>query len=411
MRTAIFEDAAYRQLLPMVYLRPVFHLRSGILLISEKIERRMPSRNSDWFVRSSLQALLLHKYPERTINTLHDEDYLFINARLLVNSSIHEALMTLATDTLVINGTSVIAARVSKKNISNINFSDEGLIDFTTLLNQISTIEWSSGLLFNYLWDLIARNPVQIENDFALSPGSGFNSGKIYEGVHLVEPQKIYIAEGAVIYPGAVLVAEKGPIYIEKDAKIFPQVFIEGPAFVGEKSIIKAGAKIYGGTSVGELCKVGGEVECSVLHSYSNKQHEGFLGHSYLGQWVNLGADTNNSDLKNNYGKVRAWANNGETDTGLQFVGLMMADHSKTGINTMFNTGTVTGIFCNIFGAGFPSKYIPDFSWGGAEGFQKYDAHKAIETAKTVMLRRNIEMSIEEEEYILHLSQSFNVLE
>jgi UDP-N-acetylglucosamine diphosphorylase/glucosamine-1-phosphate N-acetyltransferase len=202
------------------------------------------------------------------------------------------------------------------------------------------------------------------------------------------------------VKPGVVLDAEGGPIYIGKKAKVFPNAVIEGPAFIGDGSMIKIGAKIYENTSIGEVCKVGGEVEGSIIHSYSNKQHDGFLGHAYLGMWVNLGADTNNSDLKNNYGSVRVMINGEEVNSGSMFVGLTMGDHSKAGINTMFNTGTVVGVSSNVFGAGFPPKYIPSFAWGGAEGIETYDIARALEVAQRVMGRRKMQLSGAEEKVL-----------
>ena len=209
---------------------------------------------------------------------------------------------------------------------------------------------------------------------------------------------EIFVGQGAKVKPGAVLDAEGGPIIIEPGATIFPNATIEGPAFIGEKSLIKIGAKIYEGTSIGEVCKVGGEVEETIIHSYSNKQHDGFLGHSYLGMWVNLGADTNNSDLKNNYGNVKVYVDGGIVDSGSMFVGLTMGDHSKSGINTMFNTGTMVGVSCNVYGGGFPPKFIPSFTWGGAEGLLEYRLDKALETARAVMGRRKIELTASDEE-------------
>ncbi|MDO9512936.1 MAG: GlmU family protein [Bacteroidales bacterium] len=400
MRIAIFEDEKYRQLKPMIHLQPVFKLRSGIIMLYEKVERRLNGLACDWFVRARIQPLLEEQHPERMINQTFDDEYLFINARLIVNDIIWQQLEKLKLNTIIKANDELLAVRVSKDMLSEISFDDEGLLDFGGLETKLDIIYWPADLLFHYIWDLVARNPIQIENDFKLEPGIGFISGNVYEGAYLVEPRQIYIAEGANIYPGAVIVAENGPVYIDKGAKIYPNTFIEGPAFIGENSSIKAGAKIYGGTSIGEVCKIGGEVECSIIHSFSNKQHEGFLGHSYLGKWVNLGADTNNSDLKNNYSPVTSFADGKEINTGLQFVGLCMADHSKTGINTMFNTGTVAGVFCNIFGSDFPSKNIPDFSWGGAQGFIAHEATKAIETARKVMERRKKILSKTEEDII-----------
>jgi UDP-N-acetylglucosamine diphosphorylase/glucosamine-1-phosphate N-acetyltransferase len=187
--------------------------------------------------------------------------------------------------------------------------------------------------------------------------------------------------------------------------EIFPNAVIEGPAYIGESSKIKSAATIYENVSIGKVCKIGGEVEGSIIMPYSNKQHAGFLGHAYLGSWINLGADTNNSDLKNNYSTVKVFINGEMIDSGSQFMGLIMGDHSKSAINTMFNTGTVVGFSCNIFGAGFPDKFVSSFTWGGTDKSKIYDVDKSIETAKKVMSRRNIIMSKDEEELFHKISE------
>jgi UDP-N-acetylglucosamine diphosphorylase/glucosamine-1-phosphate N-acetyltransferase len=249
--------------------------------------------------------------------------------------------------------------------------------------------------MIRYPWDLVSNNGKQIVADARLltrgTSGKRIR-GKVYPGAMLINRKNIFIDTGATIKPGVVLDAENGPVHIGKNVTVFPNATIEGPAFVGDGSLIKIGAKIYENTSIGEMCKVGGEVEASIIHSYSNKQHDGFLGHAYLGMWVNLGADTNNSDLKNNYGTVKVYINGEPVDSGSMFVGLTMGDHSKAGINTMFNTGTVVGVSCNVFGSGFPPKYIPSFSWGGAEGLTLYDPDKSIGVARRVMARRKVEL-------------------
>jgi len=211
------------------------------------------------------------------------------------------------------------------------------------------------------------------------------------------------IGEGTKVKPGVVLDAENGPIYIGSNATIFSNAVIEGPAFVGDRSLIKIGAKIYENTSIGEVCKVGGEVEGSIIHSYSNKQHDGFLGHAYLGMWVNLGADTNNSDLKNNYGNVKMVIDGKAVDTGSMFMGLVMGDHSKSSINTMFNTGTVVGVSSNVYGSGFPPKAVPSFAWGGGGELTTYEIGKAIDVARRVMGRRKMELSPVEEAVLRHV--------
>lgn len=247
--------------------------------------------------------------------------------------------------------------------------------------------------LIHYPWELVHHNADEIRREFQSLRVGGQILGKIYPNVTLLDEGNIFIGEGAKVWPGAVIIAEDGPVYIAEGAKVMANAVIEGPAYIGPKTAIKIGAKIYEGTSIGEVCKVGGEVEETIVHSYSNKQHEGFLGHAYIGMWVNLGADTNNSDLKNNYANVKVQINDRVVDTGSLFVGLFMGDHSKSGINTMFNTGTVVGVACNVYGEGFPPRFIPSFHWGGASGLVKYDFEKTIETARRVMARRDKELT------------------
>jgi len=269
--------------------------------------------------------------------------------------------------------------------------------DFTSLPSEQVDVRLAA-----YPWDLVNANGKQIREDFAqLMKGKKRKGakirGKVYAGARLLDRKSIIIGEGSKVKPGAVLDAENGPIVLGKNVTIYPNAVVEGPAYVGDGSLIKIGAKIYENTSIGEVCKVGGEVEASIVHSYSNKQHDGFLGHSYLGMWVNLGADTNNSDLKNNYSSVKVTINGHAVDSGSQFVGLTMGDHSKSGINTMFNTGTVVGVGCNVYGGGFPPKYIPSFCWGGSEELVTYELGKCLEVARKVMARRKIQMSPAEE--------------
>ncbi|MGQ3015625.1 MAG: glucose-1-phosphate thymidylyltransferase, partial [Flavobacteriales bacterium] len=197
--------------------------------------------------------------------------------------------------------------------------------------------------------------------------------------------------DGAVI-EGAIINVSKGPVFIDRDAEIMEGSMVRGPFYLGEHSQLKMGAKIYGACAFGPHVKVGGEVNNSVIFGYSSKAHDGFLGNSVLGEWCNLGADTNNSNLKNNYAQVKLWSyvKEGFVNTGLQFCGLIMADHSKCGINTMFNTGTVVGVSANIFGAGFPRNFLPSFSWGGPQGMQEYQVKQAVQTAELVFARRGM---------------------
>ena len=261
-------------------------------------------------------------------------------------------------------------------------------------------------------WDIFSKNGAAIKADFDLITKNR-TSAPIPEKTVAFNSEAIFIEEGAKL-PLCVLNATDGPIYIGKNAEIMEGSMVRGPFALCEESTLKMGTKIYGSTTVGPHSKVGGEVNNSVFFGYSNKGHDGFLGNSVIGEWCNLGADTNNSNLKNNYAEVRLWSYETENfaKTGLQFCGLMMGDHSKCGINTMFNTGTVVGVSANIFGSGFPRNFIPSFSWGGAKGFTTYLTSKAFEVAKVVMLRRGIELSEQESailEHVFELSAAYRI--
>lgn len=247
----------------------------------------------------------------------------------------------------------------------------------------------------DFLFDAIEYNGDEIRNDFE-TLSSLFNRARIdFTGVHFVNRTDVFIGKGTEIAPGCVIDASEGPVIIGEKVKIMPNAVICGPAAICDGAIIKIGAKIYEKTTVGPISKVGGEVENSIIHACSNKQHDGFLGHSYISEWVNLGADTNTSDLKNNYGQVGVEIRGHRVSSGRTFLGLLCGDHTKTGINTMFNTGTVAGVSCNIFGAGYPDKYIDSFTWSPSE---VYDLQKAIQTAETVMARRGKVMTKSERE-------------
>ncbi len=393
----LFEGIYYSRLLPLVYFRPTYDLRCGILTLREKVQHYFPNTPISLHCREYLSDLVKQQNPGVVVNDVKGKSCLFLNGRVIADSKLAQQLST-DIDTLFVKGETIIAARVSGSKLGSLKNKLNDLFTFSDF-NELLKKEVDAKVI-HYPWDLISNNGEQIISDFNLLTSKVDGSkikGKVYAGAHLINEDKIFIDEGAKVKPGVVLDAESGPIYIGKDAKIFPNAVIEGPAFIGSKTAIKIGAKIYENTSIGEVCKVGGEVEESIIHSYSNKQHDGFLGHAYLGMWVNLGADTNNSDLKNNYGSVKVIINGEQVDSGSMFVGLTMGDHSKAAINTMFNTGTVVGVSSNIFGAGFPKKYVPSFAWGGSDSTTSYDVEKALDVARKVMARRNIKLTDVEE--------------
>ncbi|MGB5875417.1 MAG: GlmU family protein [Bacteroidota bacterium] len=396
----VFEDTAYRNLLPLVYLRVTSDLRCGIMTLREKIEQSYPGVPLSLHCREYLADLVREQNFGVPVNNVQGKSCLFVNGRVVADKSLPETIPLEGPDVTYVSGETVVAARVSGNTLDSVRRNLPETIG-PEHFEKTPRTEVQVHLI-RYPWDLVNRNGDEIVADFArLTAGEKDKMrGLVYEGAHLVNKNNLFLGDGTQIKPGTVLDAESGPIYIGKNVTVFPNATIEGPAYVGDGCMIKIGAKIYENTSIGEKSKVGGEVEESIIHSHSNKQHDGFLGHSYLGKWVNLGADTNNSDLKNNYGNVRVVINGESIDTGSPFVGLTMGDHSKSGINTMFNTGTIVGVSSNVFGSGFPPKAVPSFAWGGAEGMTTYRIDKSLEVAKRVMARRKVSLSAVEENVI-----------
>ncbi|MCU0413800.1 MAG: GlmU family protein [Ignavibacteriaceae bacterium] len=397
MPICIFEDEQYLNFEPLIYSRPVFDLVCGMTTLKEKIMRAFPKEKVVLKCRKYLETFVREENPKCKVNQFDDDDYLFINGRIITPSNLKNILSVKSNEEKVfISRGIIVAARISAKRIKDLSLDKIEIINaeaFKNLPTDEVEINFAS-----YLWDLVYQNGKEIQNDFKSYTKSKSSAKKNYPGVNFVNKKNIFVGKDVEIKPGVVLDASTGPIFIEKNVTIFPNAVIQGPCFIGESSKIKSCATIYPNVSIGKVCKIGGEVEDTIIHPYSNKQHSGFLGHSYLGSWINLGADTNNSDLQNNYGSITVQVNGKRINSGKQFVGLMMGDHSKTAINTMFNTGTVVGFSSNVFGAGFPPKYFPSFGWGGNESMLEYKLAKAVETAKVVFARRNREFKKEDEE-------------
>ncbi len=401
MQLCIFEDIYHDRLEPLIYSRPIYDLVCGINSLRKKILRAYPDVKYTLHCRPYLEHFVRIKNPGHDVNVVNDDKCLFINGRILAPPNMAELIPLTGKDKLYVNGETIIAARISGKKLKEIKSNLNDLLsesNFDGLPKEHVDIK-----SIDYIWNITRYNPSELRSDFEqLMISKKIDKknnilGNIYDGVHLIERDNIFIDEEAIIKPGAVIDGSEGPVYIDKHAKIFSNAVIEGAVYVGEGTQVKSCARLYENVSVGQVCKVGGEIEDTIILPYTNKQHSGFMGHAYLGSWVNIGADTNCSDLKNNYGNVKVYVNGEIVDSGSQFLGVIMGDHSKTAINTMFNTGTIVGVSCNIFGNGFPSKYIPSFSWGGSEAVTTYDIDKSIETGKRVMERREKEMSDSEE--------------
>jgi len=394
----IFEDNLAQKLGPLSLTRPVFDLRCGMTSLLQKIVRAYPERKIQLMCRPYLQEIVREGHQNIPVNRPINEDTcLFINGAVLFEPGLAKKL-TAERDTVFLNNGRLVTAQLSGSNLRKVNSSGE-----------LDPSEWKADQLdlqanlIAYPWDLVNHNANEICRDFAFLGNGGAIKGDVSPNAVLINEEQIHVGSGAKMKAGAILDAENGPIAIGRNVTVMQNAVIEGPCSIGHGSTIKIGAKIYEGTSIGEVCKVGGEVEVSIIHSYSNKQHDGFLGHAYLGQWVNLGADTNNSDLKNNYGSVKVYIDGAWIDSGHQFVGVFMGDHAKSGINTMFNTGTVVGTMSNIFGADFPPKFLPSFVWGGATDLTEHELEKALATARNVMARRDVKMSSAYEQLIRYI--------
>ncbi len=383
MNYILFDGAARTHLLPFTYTRPVADIRIGILTIREKWERFLGTTTT-----TVTEGYLSDKYPMVEL-----EQNVMLNASFLPNPSLVELIKGLKPNQAIFRDDEVIAF-FTEDSQEEVNLETYEAIEFN---EDVLTVTRT--------WDIFSKNAEAIKADFDLIT-KGRVSEPIPDSVNVINPEQIFIEEGAKL-EFVALNASSGPIYIGKDAEIMEGSLVRGPLALCNNATLKLGAKIYGATTVGPHSKVGGEVNNSVIFGYSNKGHDGFLGNSVLGEWCNLGADTNNSNLKNNYVEVRLWdyEDGRFAKTGLQFCGLVMGDHSKSGINTMFNTGTVIGVNANVFGSGFPRNFVPSYSWGGANGFVTYKTNKAFEVAKVVMSRRNIEFDAQEEAILEHVFQ------
>ena len=372
----LWDGAVWQNLLPFSYTRPVALLRCGILTIAEKFEKYTPST-----ISHLTEPYLRVKYP---VNIAAEN--LLVHASVLPDNAFIKACLGLSPGSALYSEGTFLAGHFGATEIEEL--AENGTMP------HANKIEYTGQLsLLDEIWKIFTLNDQEIKKDFELVT-AGRESQKLDGSVRTKNPERIFLEEGASVYDCS-LNASGGPIYIGKDAEVWEGSFIRGSFALCEHSGVKMGAKIYGGTTVGPHCRVGGEISNSVLLSYSNKGHDGFLGNAVIGEWCNIGADSNNSNLKNNYDEVKLWsfAESKFVKTGLQFCGLFMGDHSKCGINTMFNTGTVVGVSANIFGAGFPRNYIASYSWGGASGFTTYMIDKALDTATRMMDRRHISLS------------------
>ncbi len=381
MNIVLFDDQYRNNFLPLTYTRPIADLRIGILKITEKFQHYFPSASIFYQTEDYLQ---------NKFKSIESGECLYINSRFLPTENFVEQLQQLGPNEALEHENNVLAYYANPVEGFHVNKYTSISVDF-------------NGIYIEDIWDLFSKNHEAISADFTLLTQHKASQA-IPTHVYAVNSEQIFIEEGAEIH-NATLNASEGPIYIGKNAVLMENTSVRGPFALCEHSTLKMGTKIYTGTTIGPHSKVGGEVSNSLIQGYSNKGHDGFLGNSVIGEWCNLGADTNTSNLKNNYAPVKLWSYeaNRFKNTNLQFCGLIMGDHSKCGINTMFNTGTVIGVSANIFGSGFPRNFIPSFSWGGSQGFKTYKLNKVFEVAEVVMKRRNIKLTDTDRNILAHI--------
>lgn len=381
MAIILFDDNARNTLLPLTFTRPVANLRLGILTIAEKWEKYL-HQSFSFYTEEYLQG----KFP-----TVFDGDNIFINGSICPDAELVAIILELQTGEAIALDDVLIAVRLNMADAKA--FSIEAYLpdalkydrDFTRIV---------------YPEHIFKKNDAELRKDFKLLT-DGRSSAEM-SSTNTIIGDDFFAEEGAVA-ECCTFSTLNGPVYLSANTEVWEGTNIRGPFALCEHSQIKMGTKIYGATTIGPYCRIGGEVNNAVVWGYSNKGHEGYLGNSVIGEWCNLGADTNNSNLKNNYANVKLWDYTTQSyrDTGLQFCGLIMADHAKSGINTMFNTGTVVGVNANVFGGGYPTTHIPDFAWGGSEGMEEYKYDKAMETIARVFARREHRSFDEAEQHIL----------
>ena len=406
----VFEDEGYKNLLPLVYTRPVFELRCGNHTILERIKQFYPGEEIGLIVRDYMGPVTKEKYPDRQVKSSKlkfqksAEKTLFISGRAILE----EKIPIEGEEEILIAQNLRVETKKSKTNPAIIGFRIESAkikrfpIDTKTITKLKLKQKEVSAKLINFPWDLIKTNSEQLIKDFSAGQVKGrLDPRAIIYG----DLSRLVLEQNARIEPGVILNLHSGPIYIDQDAKICASSLVEGPCYVGKNTLID-GAKIRPNCSFGDKCRIGGEVEASIFQGFSNKHHEGFLGHSYVGEWVNLGALTTNSDLRNDYGSIKVTIGKKEIDSGIAKLGCFIGDHTKTAIGTLINTGAMIGIFANIFEPGLSSKTIPSFKWGDKKRWQ---IESVIKTAKVVMARRNILLTKNYETLIRYLYRKLSV--
>ena len=417
----VYEDYSYEKFMPLVYLRSVFELRMGILTFLERINFFFPKAKYHLITRDYLKPVLVQRYPKYFVNSpnvgLHA---LVISGRTIMSKKMVEMIKSLKNrDFLIVSGNKVQAMGLKNEVLASflvfakhVQFKDEEIINFLKKQDDVKIINQNEKIEIDSIWSMIEHNGEVLTTDFKLLNKGGLFLTDLKTQVALTKEASIFVGKRTKIDPFVHLDASKGPVYIGEDVVIKANTVIEGPVMIDDKATIYPGY-LYGGTTIGEGCKVGGEIEGSIFLEYSNKHHTGFVGHSYIGQWVNFGALTTTSDLKNNYSPINLQRGLSLTESsGLKFLGSIVGDHVKFGIGTLLNTGTIVGLGCNIFGAeGIENKWIPSFTWGNKVSHENYRFDKFIQTVEVVYNRRKKNLLLPEKNLFEYIYKLTNQLE
>ena len=394
MKAVFFEDHYYVNFDPVSLSHPAYMLLYGTSKLHSKWIEALRPDDYSFLCRQYLSGVLALE-TGRKVNVIPDGDLLFINGRYLPSNNTVSLVQEIKRGEALVCEDDLVAFRIGDDRPPELIETLENLynIEANEKLKSYLDIEKIEAESIGYLWDLIDGNGEMIAREFAGFKSRSALAGDRAVGVTVIEPLNAYISHNAIIAPSVVIDATEGPVIIDDNVSVEPYTYIQGPVYVGPDCRL-TGGRIRGGCSFGSMCRVGGEVEQSIMLGYCNKYHEGFLGHAYLGEWVNLGAMTTNSDLKNNYAQIKAAVGSEIVDTGLIKVGSFIGDHTKTGIGTMLNTGICIGFSCNLYGSGlFADRRIRSFSWGIPGNLTEYRLDKAIQTAGTAMSRRGAEFT------------------
>ncbi len=402
MQLIVFEDAGYKYLLPLVYSRAAFNLRCGFDNLLSKIEAATGTTADAVFVRSELARVMAERQTRRVNQPSTGDDQLWVNGRLLLRKK-----LALPKDSAAWHGDTLLAARINRATAAKMASefaTSPGSARSALGACAETALPEEAGVLIDHPWQLVQENAAEIERQF--TPNAPVKSGLVLPGAHLVNEKSIHIGAGTTVKPGVVLDAESGPIFLGDRVTVHAGAIVMGPAYIGDGCMIQPGASIHPGCSIGMVSRIGGELDGTIVHGYSNKQHDGFIGHSYIGEWVNLGAGTVGSDLKNTYGAVRVPINGRPVDTGHSFVGAFIGDHTKTAIGTRLPTGCVIGYACNVAVSGFVPTFVPSFSWLSDAGRARNDPQKALAVARAVMARRDRKCTPAEEALFLSIAET-----